>query len=111
MSAKAAGEQAVSVGNLENIVAVATSCGKRSGHHFRPDAQVFACITSHNGFSGGTGRSVQTDDFRHRCRKQSEGILVTEVGFGGEGQFDDVVDGFDVVRGNAKFLHLSPIEG
>ena len=53
---------------------------------------------------------METYNLAHRGGLQTGGIVVTQVLLCRKREFDDVVDGSDVVRGKVHLLHLMTVE-
>ena len=98
VGAQPAGEQAVTVGVLDDVAVVQAARGKAADHDIRPDLHIFLRISHHDGFAGGAAGSVQPDDVPHRAGEQAEGIGVAQVGFYRERQLRDVLEVLDVLR-------------
>ena len=105
-----AGEKPVAIGNGENVVARHAEGSEAARHALGPDTDVLAGITHDGGVARGAGGSVNADDFAGRSGLKAERIVVPEVLLRREGEFHDVVDGADVIRGEVHLLQLVPIE-
>ena len=92
MHAQTAGEQAVTVGDLDERLLAGPGRRQGAGHDFRPDAEVAAGVADDRMFAGGAAGRVQPDDFRRRDREQPVRIVVAHVLLSDERQFADVFD-------------------
>ena len=111
VGAETAGEEAVTIGNGEDVVPADAVGGQAAGHAFAPDADILARVTHDGGVARRAGRGVDADDFALGSGLEAEGIVVPEVLLGREGEFHDVVDGPDVIRREVHLLELVAVEG
>ena len=110
MDAEAACEKSVAVGDAEHVVTGDAISGEATCHTFAPYLDILAGITDDGRVAGGSRGCMETDDFAHRGRLQTGGIIVPEVLLGSERELDDIVDGGDVLRGEVHLLQLVTIE-
>src|ERR1039458_9792277 len=92
MQAEAAGEQAVAVGDLNDVAVMHAARREAAKHGPRPVIEVFLRVGHYNRFAGGAARRVKTHDLRHRAGAKAERIRVAQVRLDRERQFDDVVN-------------------
>ena len=111
MRAQAAGEQAVAVGDGEDVVAADAEGGQAAGHALAPHADVLAGVAHDGGVARRAGGGVDADDLALGRGLQAERIVVPEVLLGRVGEFHDVLDGADVIRGQVPFVELVAVEG
>ena len=100
MGAETAGEKSVTVRDLNDIFIAETAAHERTCDYFVPDFDIVLIVTDDDGFAGGTAGSVYADDFAFGDGEKTEGVIVAQVGFDGEGEFFDIIERFDIVRGN-----------
>ena len=106
VQADAAGEHAVAIGDLTHVLLAAANGGDGTGAAVGPQVDVVLGVKSHDPLSGGAGGGVDTHAFGAGHRHQAVGIVVPQVGLGGEGQLIQVGGGLDVLGSHALFLHL-----
>ncbi|MCY1260404.1 hypothetical protein D9M70_86500 [compost metagenome] len=108
--AEAAGEQAVAVGNVHFVATMATSGADRARNHVGPGVDVVLGVADHGRFAGGAAGRVQAHDVVHRHGKHAVGVVVPQVGLGGEREFRQVVQGLDVVRVHAQRIEALTVQ-
>ena len=111
MKPQSAGEQAVSIGNMDAVLLGGAGGGQRAGRALRPDINIVAGISHHRLLAGGTRGSVDPHQLALGNGEQAEGIVVPHVGFYRKGQLAHIVDGVDVLRFQADGVQLFLIEG
>jgi hypothetical protein len=109
--AQPAGEEAVAVCDLDDVVLARAGGGHRAGHALGPDLDVALGVPGHDGHAGGAGRALDAHDVFQRLRKEAVGELVAEVGLIGEGEELQIVDGPDVARLDALIDHALAVHG
>ena len=105
--AETAGEQAVTIGNMDNILSGCAAGRHGAGHHFAPEFQVVSGIAKHLLLACRAGGRLDTNDVAHRHSKETVGIVLSQLIFIGERQFGNIVDGLDIARqdaGSIKFF-------
>ncbi len=105
-----AGEQPVSVADLDNILAAQTDRAQRSRHRQRPVVEVVLRVPYHRRLAGGAGRYVIADQFVLPAHEHLVRVVVPEVLLIHEGQLDDVLQRADVVGMDPGGLHAIMIE-
>ena len=96
VEAEPAGEEAVAVGVLGNVVGADPGGPEVAGHALGPLVQVFGRVGAGDRLAGGAGRGVHPHDLLHRHRAQAEGVVVPQVVLDGEGKFGHILEALDV---------------
>ncbi len=107
---EAAGEEAVTEGNLYELVAGQAACNQEAGAEIGPELHILFGVADEGRLAGGAARSVDAGEFAPGHRKEAEGIGVAEVLLGGERETLQVGDGFDRIRRDVLFRELAPVE-
>ena len=111
VEAGAAGEEAVAVADLDNIL-VGAACGHNgSGAALLPHVDVLLCIESDNALAGCAGSGLDADAVLEICSEQAVGICFTKVVFGQERKFSDIVDTLDVFGFYTLLIHQVSVIG
>lgn len=76
-----------------------------------PQVYVVLGVEGHHAAAGGTGGGVDADTLGQGLGQQAVGIALPQVGLGDKGQFMQVLDAVDVVRGHALLVHLGAVIG
>ena len=111
VQARAAGEQAVTVGDLADVFIGAAGCRDGAGTALFPEVDVVERIESDDALAGGAGGGLDADTVLQRDRQQAVGISLPEISFGEEGELFQIIHRLDIVRGDALFFHLFPVVG
>ena len=111
VEAGAAGEEAVAVRDLHNILVSAAGSDDRSGAAFLPDIDVFLCIKSNHTLSGGAGSGLDADAFLEVCAEKPVGICFTEVIFAQERELFDIINTLNVFRLYSFLVHQIAVVG
>ena len=106
MDAQPPREQSVPVGVVDHVIGGGPAHGEGPGHHVGPQVYVRAGVRHHRRFAGGAAGCVDPHDVSQGDGQQAEGVVIAEVGLGGEGQLRQVVEGANVVG-----RHLPLLEG
>ena len=109
VSAETTGEEAVAIGDQDDIVTGDTGHGHGTGHAFRPDVDVLAGVQRDLRLTGRTGGRLKTDALGQRDGAHAEGIGRSQVLICGKRKFGQVLDPIDVGGLQADFLHLVAI--
>ena len=79
MRSKAAGEEAVAIGVMQNVATSRSSRYKRSGHQLGPVLNIAARVTDDCWFARGSRRSMNANDLIQWLGEQTVRIVVTHV--------------------------------
>ena len=101
----AAGEQAVTVGDLYDIAFIAARGDDSSGTAVLPHINVVLGVESDDAFAGRTGGGVDSDAVFQVGRKHSVGICFSQIVFAQERQLADIFQTSDILRLYAFFVH------
>ena len=104
MGAQAAGEQAVPVGVLDDVLARRARGGERARHHIGPEVDIVPVVGDDRGLARGARGGMDADDVLEGFGEEPVGIVVAEIDFFREGKLDDIFDAFDVARLDALFV-------
>jgi hypothetical protein len=107
--AKAAGEQAIAVGDVNFIFRRAAGGAQRTGDDIGPVINIVLRVAHHRRFAGGPGRGVNAHHLLHRHREGIEGIVVAQILFGGAREFGQVAQFAKVVRVHAGGVEFATI--
>ena len=111
MGAEAAGEQAVAIGNLHNVIGGGSGRGQRAGGAFGPHFNIALGVPDHGGLAGGSAGGVDALDHFHRDGEQPVRVVVPHVLLQGEGKEFQIVQRLNVGRLDALFVETAAIEG
>jgi hypothetical protein len=111
VEAQAAGEQALAVGVLCDVVGADTRRPEIARHTVGPIVQVIGRVGAGDRLAGRPRAGVHPDDLRERHRTQAEGVIVPQIVFDGEGKPGDILERFDAVRLYPFLIQLLAIEG
>ncbi len=109
MRAEPAGEQAVAVGIEDDVVGGRAGRAQRARHHRRPHGDIAFGIADHCGLAGGAGRSMHPNDIPHRHGEHPVGIVLAQVGLGGEREFGQIGQRFQIPGMDAGLIELGAI--
>ena len=76
-----------------------------------PGIQVLLRVADDDLLSGRAARGVQPGDLFHRDGEETEGVEIAEVLLGGEGEFSQIVNAFDVFGLDARRVHSVAVGG
>ena len=111
MEAHTAGEQAVAVSHVKNIFLGAAGGHDGTGAAIFPQIDIMLGIESHDTLAGGAGSGVNPDTLILGNAHKAVGISITQVCLGQERQLVQVIDGLDIVQGDALVFHLLAVVG
>ena len=111
MQARAAGEEAVAIGDVDHIVLGAAGGHDGAGAAVLPQVYVVLGVEGHHAAAGGAGGGVDADTLGQGLGQQAVGIALPQVGLGDKGQLMQVLDAVDVVGGHALLVHLGAVIG
>ena len=106
MKSQATGEQAVTIGNVDDIVLAAAGCDNCASRAFRPYVNVVLGVSDNGLLSRCARRSVHTDKLAVGHREKTEGVIIAEVGFYRKGELGYVVNRLYIIGRNACFVQL-----
>ncbi len=86
VEAQAAGEEAVAVGDLDELAGLGPRGGERPRHDLSPDTEIVSGVAHHGGLALGAGGGVDADDLLARHREEPERVVLAQVVLHGEGQ-------------------------
>ena len=81
-----AGEEAVAVGNVDDVARASTGRADGPRHEVRPGVEVVLCVADHRGAPGGAAGSVDAAHVRPRHGEHAERIVVAEIELGGQAE-------------------------
>ena len=108
---RAAGEEAVAIGDVDHIVLGAAGGHDGAGAAVLPQVYVVLGVEGHHAAAGGAGGGVDADTLGQGLGQQAVGIALPQVGLGDKGQLMQVLDAVDVVGGHALLVHLGAVIG
>ena len=111
VQSQSAGEQAIAVGHVDEVVPRRTGGRQGPGRPLCPHLDVVLGIAHHRLLARGAGGGVDAHQLPGRHREQAVGIIVPQVGLDGKGQLADVVDGMDVPGLQAHLVEFPAVEG
>ena len=91
MQAESAGKQAVTEGDVDNIVVGHAGRGHEPGNQLGPGIQVVAGVADHGRLAGGAGRGMDADDILERHGEHAVRIVDPQILLGGKRQPGQVV--------------------
>ena len=101
---EAAGEEAVAVGDLHDVVRRHAGHREAAHHAVRPDGDVVRRVRDADRLAGGAGGAVVADDLAVRRRLEAGRVLVPQVGLHRERQELDVLERLDVLGLHAALV-------
>ena len=110
VGAEAAGEQAVAIGNMHFVATSATRRADRAGDHVGPGVDVVLGVADDGRFAGGAAGGMQAHDVMHRHGEHAVGVVVAQVGFGGERKLRQVFQRLDVIRVHAQRIEALTVQ-
>ena len=110
MGAQAAGEQAIAIGNLHLVAASAACRTDGASDDIGPGVDVILGVADHGRFACGAAGGMQAHNVLRRHGEHAVGVVVAQVGLGGERQFRQVVQRLDVVRVHAQCIEALPVQ-
>lgn len=110
MQPQAAGEQAVAVGDVDDVLSSGPGGVQRSGRALGPHVDVVPGIPHHRLFAGGAGGGMDTDQLALRHGEETKGIVVAQIGLDGERQIRHIIDGMDVPGRQPYLIKFLPIK-
>ena len=111
MRAQAAGEQAVAVTHLHDIVPVRARAGERAGHHLGPHIHVVLGVAGNDGLACGAGGALNTHYVAQGAGQQPVGKLIAQIGLFSEGQLYDICQGIYILGLHALRVHALAVHG
>ena len=96
MDAEAAGKQAVSKGDMEDIAGPCTCGAQRARHHGGPHVEIVLVVADHGGGAGSGPRRVDANHSFAPHGKDAEWIVLTQIVFGGERKAGEIVERFEI---------------
>ena len=109
--AEAAGEQAVAVGNLHDVIGGGSGRGQRAGGAFGPRFNIALGVSYHGGLAGGSAGGMDALDHFHRDGEQPVRVVVPHVLLQGKGKEFQIVQRLHVGGLDALFVEAAAIEG
>ena len=109
MSAEAAGEKSVAVGDVHDVASPAAGGADGARHHRGPRLDVVARVPDDRRLARRSGRRVHTNDVGARHGKHAERIVVAQIRLGREGKPGEIVERFEVAGMNARLLECSAV--
>ena len=110
MRAKAAGEQAIAVADVDHVI-LATVCVLDAAREaLAPDVEVVLGVAAHRRHAGGAGGHVDLLHLGERCGKHPVGVVVAQVLLGDERRLLQVVEALDGVGVKAGLVEALLVE-
>ena len=107
VDAKATSEEAVAVGDLEDVVGAEAEHGHGAHGTVAPDFDVVLRVGDDDRLAGRARGAVEADDVVHVGRAEAERILVAQVLLHHEGEEGDVLERFDVLGADPALVHAA----
>src|SRR6478735_176353 len=104
-----AGEEAVAVGDVDDVAGTAAGEPDRAGHEVGPRVDVGLGVAHHGGTPGGPRARVNAYDLLPRDREHPEGVVGAQVRLGRERHTTHVVERLQVIRMETLGLKGIPI--
>ena len=111
MGTEAAGEQAVAVGDMDDIAGLRAGGAHGARHHGRPGIEVVVGVADNGGLAGGAGGGVDAAYLLAGYGKHAEGIMIAQVGLEREGKLRQILQAFQIAGMDALFIEALPVEG
>ena len=93
MRAQPAGEEAIAIGHVHLHARTCAAGPDRAGHHVGPGVDVALRVADDGRLAGGARRAVDPSDLVLRNGEHAEGIVVAQIGLGGERELGEVASG------------------
>ena len=107
--AKAAGKQAVAVGDVDFIFCRAAGGAQGAGDDIGPGIDIILRVAHHRRFAGGPGRGVDAHNLLHRHRKGIERVVIAQILFGGARELAQVAQFVEIVRMHPRRVKLAAV--
>ena len=111
IEAGTAGEEAIAVADLTDILIGAAGCHDRSGAAFFPHVNIFLCVEGNDALAGRAGGGLDADAVLEVGAQKSVGICFTQIVFGEERKLSDIIDTLDVLRLYTFLFHQIAVVG
>jgi len=108
---RAAGEEAVTVRDVHDVVLGAAYRGDRARAAVVPGVDVMLCIEGDDALAGRSARGLDAHALGERFAEQAVWVGLAQVVFADEWQFVEVVQTFDVLGLHSVFVHFSAVVG
>ena len=109
MRAKAAGEQAIAIGIVDDHAGAAAGGADRARHHVRPDVDIGSGVADHDRLAGRAGGGVDAHQFFARHGEHVEGIVVAQIRLHGERKFREIGELPEIGRMHAGLIEGLPV--
>ena len=106
----AAGEQAVAIGYMADIILGTAGCADCAGTAVLPEIEVVLGVERYNTTSGRAGGGLDAHTVTQRLCKQTIGILIAQVILRDERQLMEIFDAVDILRLDAGLIHAVAIK-
>ena len=110
MRAKAAGEQAVTICNLHDIVRAAASGGDGARHQFRPYLHIVLGIAGYDGAARGAAGALDAHNVVQRRGQQPIGELIAQIRFFHKRQVFQVFNAVNVLGTDTLGVHARAVD-
>jgi len=104
-------EEAVSEGDLCDVIVGDADGGAESCNAVAPSVKVSASVSDDGGLSCRSARGVNSDELALGNGKESEGIVVSHILLGNEGKTLEIVKRLNVFGLDASLVHLFCVSG
>ena len=111
MDAQTAGKKAIAIGVVQHISGLQPRRAQGPRHNRAPDVQIVLRVPHNRRRPRGAGRGMQPRQFVARHGEHLERIIVTQVGFDGEGELGQVFEAVQIVRMDACGIEALLVEG
>ena len=111
VEAQAAGEQAVAIADVDEVLVGAAAAHNGAGGAAGPDVQVVLGVGHHGLLACGAGGGVDPGQVVPGHGDKPEGIGVPQILLGGKGELLQVVDGLDVLGTQPYLVKFFLVEG
>ena len=102
----AAGEEAVAVADLADVLLGCADSDERTGTAVFPEVDIFLGIERNNALAGGAAGGLDADAVGKGSGHQTVGIRFAEVILGEEGELPEVIAGLNVAGFETDGLHF-----
>ena len=109
MRAQAAGEQAVTVGIVDDVARPRAAGVERARHEVGPGADVARRVAHHRRPAGGAARGMNAHALFARDGQHAVRIGIAQVGLGGEGKALEIVEVAEIVGMHPRRLALGAV--
>ena len=109
VQARAAGEQAISIGNVAHILTCSAGCHNGTGTAVLPQIHIMLRVKSHDTLTGGAGSGLNPHAVLQGHTQQAIGIGLPQIVLAQKRQLVQIRHTLDIRRRHTLFFHFLPV--